>query len=246
MPGLGTAPGRIDHRLRRQRRDRRPVVSDRRRSPSRRDFERTPGGAILMDGIRLRDEIVAGCAPTIEAAGSPPVCLATVLVGDDKPSQIYVRKQAQEGRRGRHGVASTSSCPQTATQAEVEAAVAALVADPDGARHPVPAAAAGRARPRAGAGADPAREGRRRAHRAVDGPAGARPARARRLHAARRDAAARALRRAPPSGKRAIVIGRSHARRPAAGAAARPQGRRRHGHARALAHQRRRPDRRLP
>ncbi|MEY3492627.1 MAG: hypothetical protein RL413_45, partial [Actinomycetota bacterium] len=35
-----------------------------------------------MDGNRLRDEIVARLAREIAAAGSPPVCLATVLVGD--------------------------------------------------------------------------------------------------------------------------------------------------------------------
>ena len=53
--------------------------------------ERTPGGAILLDGNRLRDETVARLRGEIEAAGSPAVCLATVLVGSDKPSQIYVR-----------------------------------------------------------------------------------------------------------------------------------------------------------
>ena len=53
-------------------------------------FDRTPGGAILMDGNRLRDETVAALRRTIDAAGAPPVCLATVLVGDDRPSQLYV------------------------------------------------------------------------------------------------------------------------------------------------------------
>ena len=37
------------------------------------EFERTAGGAVLMDGIRLRGEIIAGLYATIEAAGSPPV-----------------------------------------------------------------------------------------------------------------------------------------------------------------------------
>ena len=55
------------------------------------DFERTAGGAILMDGNRLRDETVVRLRGEIDALGSPPVCLATVLVGADKPSQIYVR-----------------------------------------------------------------------------------------------------------------------------------------------------------
>jgi len=91
--------------------------------------ERTAGGAVLMDGNRLRDEIVADLRRTIEAAGSPPVCLATVLVGDDGPSQIYVRnkhKKATEAGMVSRGVV----LPASATQAEVEAAVAELAADP--------------------------------------------------------------------------------------------------------------------
>ena len=38
-----------------------------------------------MDGKVLRDEIIAALRQGVEAAGSPPVCLATVLVGDDTP-----------------------------------------------------------------------------------------------------------------------------------------------------------------
>ena len=60
---------------------------------SDRATDRTAGGAVLMDGNRLRDEIVARLRVEIDAAGSPPVCLATVLVGDDRPSQIYVRNK---------------------------------------------------------------------------------------------------------------------------------------------------------
>ena len=73
---------------------------------SDRATDRTAGGAILMDGNRLRDEIVAQLRAEIDAAGSPPVCLATVLVGDDRPSQIYVRnkhkKAAEAGMMSRH------------------------------------------------------------------------------------------------------------------------------------------------
>lgn len=91
--------------------------------------ERTPGGAILLDGNRLRDEIVVGLRREIESLGSPHVCLATVLVGGDKPSQIYVRmkqrKAEEAGMAPRH-----VELPDTATQAEVEAAVQALVDDP--------------------------------------------------------------------------------------------------------------------
>ncbi len=81
-----------------------------------------------MDGNRLRDEIVAQLRATIDAAGSPPVCLATVLVGDDRPSQIYVRnkhKKAAEAGMVSRGV----ELPPTASQAQVEDAVGALAAD---------------------------------------------------------------------------------------------------------------------
>ncbi len=92
-------------------------------------IERTAGGAVLMDGNRLRDETIAALRATIEAAGSPAVCLATVLVGDDRPSQLYVaskqKKAAEAGMTSRH-----IGLPGDASQAQVEDAVAALVADP--------------------------------------------------------------------------------------------------------------------
>ena len=81
-----------------------------------------------MDGNALRDEIIVGLRKRIEAAGSPAICLATVLVGDDGPSQRYVRskhqKAAEAGLTSRH-----VDLPATATQAEVESAVRELVAD---------------------------------------------------------------------------------------------------------------------
>lgn len=84
--------------------------------------------AVLMNGNALRDERVAYLRATIEAAGSPPVSLATVLVGDDKPSQIYVRskhkKAAEAGMASRH-----VGLPGDASQAQVEDAVGELVAD---------------------------------------------------------------------------------------------------------------------
>jgi methylenetetrahydrofolate dehydrogenase (NADP+)/methenyltetrahydrofolate cyclohydrolase len=93
-------------------------------------FERTPGGAILMDGEKLRDEVVARLRKEIEAKGSPRVCLATLLVGDDKPSKIYVRwkhKKAEEAGMISKGI----ELPGSATQEEVEAAVKSFAADPD-------------------------------------------------------------------------------------------------------------------
>jgi methylenetetrahydrofolate dehydrogenase (NADP+)/methenyltetrahydrofolate cyclohydrolase len=91
--------------------------------------DRTPGGAVLMDGNRLRDEIVARLATTIAAAGSPPVCLATVLVGDDAPSQRYVRnKHVQAGKAGM--VSRNEILPADAGQAQVEDVVGRLAQDP--------------------------------------------------------------------------------------------------------------------
>ncbi len=92
------------------------------------NFERTPGGAIIMDGNAVRDELIDSLRKRIEADGSPDVCLATVLVGDDKPSQVYVRskqkKAAEAGTTSRHvGLAADS------TQAQVEQAVQELVDD---------------------------------------------------------------------------------------------------------------------
>ncbi|MCU1367247.1 MAG: folD [Ilumatobacteraceae bacterium] len=91
---------------------------------------RTPGGAIRMDGLVLRDETVARLRAEIDALGNPHVCLATVLVGDDKPSQVYVRskhkKAAEAGMSSKH-----VELPATASQAEVEAAVRDLAEDPD-------------------------------------------------------------------------------------------------------------------
>lgn len=83
----------------------------------------------LLDGVALRDQIVAELRQTIESAGSPPVCLATVLVGDDKPSQIYVRNKHKMAHNA--GMISRQvELPATAGQAQVEDAVGELVADP--------------------------------------------------------------------------------------------------------------------
>lgn len=84
--------------------------------------------AILMNGNALRDEIIAGLRSTVDAAGSPAVCLATVLVGNDGPSQRYVgskhKKAVEAGFQARH-----VDLPETATQDEVEAVVRELAAD---------------------------------------------------------------------------------------------------------------------
>lgn len=93
------------------------------------EFTRTPGGAILLDGNALRDETVARIRREIDGAGNPSVCLATVLVGDDRPSHIYVankHKKAGEAGMLSHGVALNGK----ASQAQVEDEVGKLAADP--------------------------------------------------------------------------------------------------------------------
>jgi methylenetetrahydrofolate dehydrogenase (NADP+)/methenyltetrahydrofolate cyclohydrolase len=86
--------------------------------------------AIVMDGNVLRDEIVSKLRATLEAAGSPAVCLATVLVGDDPPSRSYVRSKHRQAELA--GLQSRNiALPVTATQEHVEEAVGGLVADPE-------------------------------------------------------------------------------------------------------------------
>ena len=93
------------------------------------NWERTSGGAVLMDGIRLRDELIAGLKSQIEELGNPHVCLATVLVGDDKPSRLYVAsKQKKAGEAGM--VSRHVELPADISQVDLEAAVSGLVADP--------------------------------------------------------------------------------------------------------------------
>ena len=92
------------------------------------EVKRTASGALLLDGMQLRDETVAKIKATITAAGNPKICLATVLIGDDPPSHIYVankHKKAQEAGMVSKGL----QLPADATQAQVEKAVSELVAD---------------------------------------------------------------------------------------------------------------------
>ena len=85
--------------------------------------------ATVMDGTALRDETVAEIRSEIEAADSPPVCLATVLVGEDPPSQRYVRTKHRQAEAA--GMLSRNvELRASAGQAEVEEAVAELAADP--------------------------------------------------------------------------------------------------------------------
>ncbi len=84
--------------------------------------------AQLLAGAPARDAILKGLHQRIVAAGSPAITLATVLVGDDGPSHKYVAsKHATAHSIGIRSVGVELSA--SASQQEVEAAVAALAAD---------------------------------------------------------------------------------------------------------------------
>jgi methylenetetrahydrofolate dehydrogenase (NADP+) / methenyltetrahydrofolate cyclohydrolase len=85
--------------------------------------------ATIMDGSALSSQLRENLAAELVRLGSPPVCLATVLVGEDGPSKYYIASKnkaaGQIGFTSRH-----TDLPSTATQAQVEETVAALAADP--------------------------------------------------------------------------------------------------------------------
>jgi len=82
-----------------------------------------------MDGNALRNELIESIRARVETAGSPAICLATVLVGDDGPSRRYVN--SKHAKAGEAGLTSRHvDLPASATQAEVESTVRALVDDP--------------------------------------------------------------------------------------------------------------------
>lgn len=90
---------------------------------------RTPGGAVVMDGRLLRDEIVAGLSAEIAAASSPPVRLATVLIGVARADLANVMaKHHQAARAGMQTRSMTLAA--TASPAEIEDAVGMLSSDP--------------------------------------------------------------------------------------------------------------------
>ncbi|MFM7082530.1 MAG: bifunctional 5,10-methylenetetrahydrofolate dehydrogenase/5,10-methenyltetrahydrofolate cyclohydrolase [Actinomycetota bacterium] len=88
---------------------------------------RTAGGAMLMDGNALRDHIVSRVRDQVAKLSSAP-CLATVLIGDDGPSQVYLRnkhKQAQlAGMTSRNEV-----LPANVSQRDAESRIRELASD---------------------------------------------------------------------------------------------------------------------
>ena len=90
--------------------------------------KRTTGGAVLLDGNALRDKIIADVRAAVDGVSSPP-CLATVLIGDDAPSQVYVRNKHRQAQLA--GMMSRNeSLPRDVSQRDAESLVRALAADP--------------------------------------------------------------------------------------------------------------------
>jgi methylenetetrahydrofolate dehydrogenase (NADP+)/methenyltetrahydrofolate cyclohydrolase len=88
--------------------------------------------AQLIDGVAIAQKVRAGVAAEVArrlAAGKPRPGLATVLVGENPASQSYVRGKHKACAEA--GIESFGhALPQTATQAEVEALVRDLNANP--------------------------------------------------------------------------------------------------------------------
>ena len=89
---------------------------------------RTAGGALLLDGVALRDLTVKRVADEVRALGATPT-LATVLIGDDAPSQVYVRNKHRQAQLA--GMNSRNeTLPTDVSQERAEALVRSLADDP--------------------------------------------------------------------------------------------------------------------
>jgi len=85
--------------------------------------------AELIDGKIVSEKVRAAVAAAVAKLPGKP-CLAVVLVGDDAASALYVKSKGEKTEAA--GMRSiTKRFPASATQAEVEAELTALNADPD-------------------------------------------------------------------------------------------------------------------
>ena len=91
------------------------------------DAARTPSGALILDGNALRDRMVAEIGREVATLPSTP-CLATVLIGEDRPSQVYVRNKHRQAERA--GMRSRNeTLPADVSQHEAEALIVSLAND---------------------------------------------------------------------------------------------------------------------
>ena len=85
--------------------------------------------AQLIDGKIVSEKVRAGVAAAVARLQGKP-CLAVVLVGDDAASAIYVKSKGEKTEAA--GMRSiTKRYPASASQAEIEAELQALSADPE-------------------------------------------------------------------------------------------------------------------
>jgi len=85
--------------------------------------------AEIIDGRIVSETVRRQVAEAVRALPAKP-CLAVVLVGDDPASAVYVKSKGE--RTEEAGMRSiTRRLPATASQAEVEAEIAGLNADPE-------------------------------------------------------------------------------------------------------------------
>src|ERR1700754_1631193 len=85
--------------------------------------------AELIDGKIVSEKVRAAAAAAVAKLPGQP-SLAVVLVGEDPASQIYVKSKGEKTEAA--GMRSiTKRLPVTSTQAEVEAVLSALNADPE-------------------------------------------------------------------------------------------------------------------
>ena len=86
------------------------------------------GSTLRLEGAPVRDAILERLSARLRAAGQPVVNLATVLVGDDGPSQKYVASKHRTA--GSMGIGSIRvELPADTTQERLNAEVARLAAD---------------------------------------------------------------------------------------------------------------------
>ena len=81
------------------------------------EFEKTPGGAILMDGNVVAEKLQTKIAKRLAQSPNSKITLATVLIGDDPASNLYVgmkqRRAAAVGMQSKHvGLPSDISMSQ--------------------------------------------------------------------------------------------------------------------------------------
>ena len=91
--------------------------------------EKTPAGAILMDGNIVANEIQTNLAKRLASNPQANVTLATVLIGENPASKLYIDMKRQ--RAAAVGIRSNHiQLAETVSMQETDEKVTALVADP--------------------------------------------------------------------------------------------------------------------